>query len=124
MLTKEEKLRIKKKLDKLDAVKEKLVSKLKSKVISKKKEFTGKKVLSKGKDGKTISVKKGGGKTSYQKKGGRGGKPDGKRKKPTSDALDKELDNYWIKKGETGTVHNHLDNEMDDYWKNANKGTK
>ena len=110
-LTKEEKLRIKKKLDKLDAVKEKLVSKLKNKVISKKKEVNGKKTFTKGKDGKTISIKGGAksfkaGVKGYQKKGGRGGKPDGGKrfKKPTSEALDKELDNYWIKKGETGTV--------------------
>ena len=31
------------------------------------------------------------------------------------------MDNYWIKKGDTGTVQSHLDNEMDDYWKSANK---
>lgn len=39
----------------------------------------------------------------------------------TEDALDKELESYWIKKGEKGTVANHLDSEMDEYWKGAGK---
>ena len=114
----EEKKRLKKKLDKLDSVKDKLRQKIKD--ISKQKGT-----------GKTLSVKSGGKKKeSFKNKGGkkgdkkqqRSGKGDGKRgKRPTEDALDKELETYWIKKGEKGTVQNHLDSEMDAYWKTADK---
>ena len=41
----------------------------------------------------------------------------------TADALDQDLDKYWIKKGETGTVKSHLDNEMDEYWKKAGQAS-
>lgn len=103
-------------MEKLDSVKEKLVSKLKNK-----------KVISKGKAkggvGKTLAFKN----SKLAKLKGKGFKKlagkklGGKRKRPDCDALDKDLDKYWIKKGETGTVQSHLDNEMDDYWKNAGK---
>ena len=75
-----------------------------------------------GKGGKTLKVagkivKKGKGKVKMIKgKKVLVGKKGGKRK-PTSDALDKELEAYWIKKGEKKTVEDHLDNEMDEYWK-------
>ena len=50
-------------------------------------------------------------------KGGKGGK-----KRNTAEALDADLDKYWIKKGEKGAVKNHLDSEMDEYWKGEGKG--
>ena len=45
----------------------------------------------------------------------------GKKGRPDSDALDRELETYWMKKGEKNIVTNHLDNDMDEYWKNAGK---
>ena len=86
---------IKKRLDKLDSVKEMLVNKLRG--FNGKKEKTGKTLNAKvGKGGKKF-VK--GGFKKHNHKGNKGGK-----KKPSTDSLDKELDNYWIKKGDKGTV--------------------
>ena len=113
-----EKNRIKKRLDKLDTEKSMLVKKLK-KVISKTKKGDVNVKVSGKKDGqKKEGATKGDKKNGHTKQQHNG---KGSKKRPTSDALDKELDSYWIKKGETGTVVNHLDNEMDEYWKKANQ---
>lgn len=51
-------------------------------------------------------------------------KGNGKKRVITEDSLDKELEGYWIKKGEKGTVSNHLDSELDEYWKGDGKLVK
>lgn len=118
-----EKSRIKTQLDKLDSKKEKLIQKLR-KVIGKTKKGGEKSAKGAGKDKAAAGKEKaaGKGKKASKLKGGRkqGGK--GGKKPATTEDLDKELENYWIKKGEKGTVQSHLDSEMDDYWKKAGTG--
>lgn len=56
----------------------------------------------------------------HSKKGGKKHAP----KKKDAEALDRDLANYWIKKGDTENAKAHLDVELDDYWRKEAKTHK